>query len=229
MRAVRIFSTFILLVAAALSTASCNVIGAIAQVAPQPDIAPAYKGLANQTVGVAVWVDRGVRVDYPTLQTDIARDLTTKMNRATHPKDPKDKIPPEIANIRYLDPMAIIRFQAEHPELEGASASDLATRLGVTRVIYLEVYSFETRPQQSIDLFKGTLLSKMQVMEVAPGANGAKIATVGYTDPDMQSAYPHHRPEGIAGSDVNTDLIYRKTVDQYTNDVALKFVTHPQE
>lgn len=223
-------STFCILNFAFLFTNGCNIIGAIAQVAPQPDIAPAYKGLSGQTVGVAVWVDRGVRIDYPTLQADIARDLTTKLSATTNPKNAKekDKAPPEMANIRYLDPMAIIRFQEEHPELEGATPSDLATRLGVTRVIYLEVYSFETRPQQSIDLFRGTLLSKLQVLEISTGPGGVKTARIGYADPDMRSVYPPRRPEGIAGSDVSSDYIYRKTVDTFTTDVALKFVTHPQ-
>jgi hypothetical protein len=198
-------------------------------VVPPADIAPAYKGLANQTVGVMVWVDRGVRVDYPNLQADIARDLTTKLNQATKPRDPKDKAQSEVANIRYLDPMAIVRFQADHPELEGTPSKDVAVRLGVTRVIYLEVYSFETRPNESIDLFKGTLLSKMEVLEVSPptAPGAAKVAKIAYTDGDMRSVYPPKRPEGVGGTDVNAEYIYRKTVDQYTTDVALTFITHP--
>jgi hypothetical protein len=208
----------------------CNIIGAAAQIMPQPDIAPAYKGLGGQTVGVMVWVDRGVRIDYPNLQADIARDLTGKLTLLTTPRDPKqqEKVAPEMAHVRYLDPMAVVRFQADHPQLEGMPSEDLAKRLGVTRVIYLQVYSFETRPQESIDLFKGTLLSRMEVLEVSPGAGGAKTVRVGYSDPDLHSVYPPHRPEGVAGNDVNSEYIYRKTVDQFTTDVALKFVQHPQ-
>jgi hypothetical protein len=220
-----------LLVGLLIGNGGCNLIGAAAQVMPQPDIAPAYKGLGGQTVGVMVWVDRGVRIDYPNLQADIARDLTGKLTMLTTPRDPKEreKVAPEMAHVRYLDPMAVVRFQADHPELEGMPAEDLAKRLGVTRVIYLQVYSFETRPQESIDLFKGTLLSRMEVLEVSPGAGGAKKVRAGYSDPDIRSVYPPHRPEGVAGNDVNTDYIYRKTVDQFTTDVALKFVQHPQD
>ena len=160
---------------------------------------------------------------------DIARDLTNKLNQATKPRDPKEKALPEVANIRYLDPMTIVHFQADHPELEGTPSKDIAIRLGVTRVIYLEVYSFETRPSESIDLFKGTLLSKMEVLEVSPPAapGAAKTAKIAFTDGDMRSVYPPKRPEGVAGTDVNADYIYRKTVDQYTTDVALTFITHP--
>lgn len=209
----------------------CNILGAAAQVLPQPDILPAYKGLSGQTVGVMVWVDRGVRIDYPALQGDVGRGLTAKLSQITNPKDPKEleKVPPEMAHIQYLNPMSIIRFQEDHPELEGLPSTDIAKRLGVTRVIYLEVYSFETRPHESIDLFKGTLLSKLEVLEVSSGLDGAKTARVAYSDSDLRSVYPANRPEGIAGTDVSSEYIYRKTVDQFTADVAIKFVTHPSE
>lgn len=209
----------------------CNILGAAAQVLPQPDILPSYKGLSGQTVGVMVWVDRGVRIDYPALPGDIARGLTGKLSQVTNPKDPKEleKVPPEMAHIQYLNPMSILRFQEDHPELEGLPSTDIAKRLGVTRVIYLEVYSFETRPNESIDLFKGTLLSKLEVLEISTGPDGVKTARVAYSDPDLRSVYPPNRPEGIAGTDVSSEYIYRKTVDQFTSDVALKFVTHPSE
>ena len=227
-------STFICFACCSLITAlasGCNLIGAAAQVLPQPDILPSYKGLSGQTVGVMVWVDRGVRIDNPSLQGDVARGLTTKFSQVTNPKDPKDleKVPPEMAHIQYLNPMSILRFQEDHPELEGMPSTDIAKRLGVTRVIYLEIYSFETRPNESIDLFKGTLLSKLEVLEISTGPGGVKTARVAYSDSDLRSVYPPNRPEGIAGTDVSSEYIYRKTVDQFTTDVATKFVTHPAE
>jgi hypothetical protein len=221
-----LLTSFLLLQTALLG--GCNVIGAFAQVAPRPDIAPEYGGLGGQNVGVMVWVDRGVRIDYPNLRADIARGLTTKLSAVTNPRDPKDKkdVPKELANAQYQNPMSIIRFQEDHPELEGMPIKDVAPRLGVERVINIEVYSFETRPQESIDLFKGTLLAKIEVLEVSRPPK--RIGTIAYTDSDMRSVYPPRRPEGVAGDDVNTEYIYRKTVDQFTTDLALKFVTHPQ-
>ena len=221
---------FCLLPTAYCLLSGCNIIGAAAQVLPRPDIAPAYKGLAGQTVGVMVWVDRGVRIDFPSLQGDIARSLTDKLSQTSNPRDAKakEKVPPEMANVQYLNPMSVIRFQEDHPELEGLPSTEVATRLGVTRVIYLEVFTFETRSDVSIDLFKGTVLAKMEVLEVSRDASGNKTAKVAYNDPDFRTLYPPNRPEGIAGTDVNTEQIYLKTVDQFTDDVALKFVTHPQ-
>src|SRR5207302_1784936 len=158
-----------------LLTSGCNIIGAAAQLIPPGDIAPAYSGLSGQTVGVMVWVDHGARIDFPSLQADIARSLSAKLMQTTNPrgKDEKEtekkrgKVPPEMANIRYLDPMAVVRFQQDHPELEGLPSTELATRLGVTRVIYIEVFDFETRSNVSVDLFKGTVAAKLEVLEVS--------------------------------------------------------------
>ena len=215
-------------IAGLLVLSGCNIIGAAAQVMPQPDIAPEYKGLSGQTVGVMVWVDRGVRIDYPNLRADIARGLTTKLSMVSNPRDAKDKkdVPKELAYTQYLNPMTIIRFQEDHPEFEGMPSKDIAPRLGVSRIINIEVYSFETRPQESVDLFKGTLNSKVEILEVTPPPD--RSAKIAYTDADMHSVYPPRRPEGVAGTDVSSDYIYRKTVDQFTSDMALKFVTHPQ-
>src|SRR5258707_2322657 len=100
-----------------LCCAGCNIIGAAAQVLPHADIAPAYEGLAHQTVGVMVWVDRGVAIDYPSLQADVARSITNKLSETTNQKE-KKKVPKEVVGAQYLDPMTVIRFQADHPELE---------------------------------------------------------------------------------------------------------------
>ena len=124
---------------AAGAMSGCNVIGAVAQFAPEPDIGSAYANLRGQTVAVMVWVDRGARIDYPSVQADVAHGLTNKLSQLTNPKDKHDKPTPELEAIRYLDPMTVIRFQDDHPELEGMPPTDVATRLGVTRVIYIEV------------------------------------------------------------------------------------------
>src|SRR5437764_6342318 len=75
-------------VALLLGGTGCNVIGAAAQVLARPgDTDAAYKGLANQTVAVMVWVDRGPALDYPMLQSDIAKSMTINLRDISHPKN----------------------------------------------------------------------------------------------------------------------------------------------
>ena len=211
-----------------LLSSGCNIIGAAAQVLPQPDVAPAYTKLSNQTVGVMVWVDRAIAIDYPSLQADVAKSVVNKLQETSEPKKKSDAHK-ELTNVRYLDPLAVIKWQADHPELNGFPSTELATRLGVTRVIYVELIVFETRSEVSVDLFKGTVMAKLDVLEVATNPDGTKKAKVAYSDGDLRSIYPKKAPEGTAGTDVNSDMIYNKTVDAFTTDVVLKFVQHPAD
>jgi hypothetical protein len=227
-RALVLKSAFALLNLAFLATSGCNVIGAAAQLLPRPDIKAAYSGLAYQTVGVMVWADRGIRIDFPTLQADVASSLTKKLQDATNLPHKKE-VPKELEGATYLNPMAVIRFQEDHPELEGQPSTDLATRLGVTRVIYLEIYAFETRSDLSIDLYKGTVMARLEVLEVHRDASGKKTATVAYQNPDLKTTFPPNRPEGIGGDNVNPTMMYVKTVDTFTDDVARLFAQHSGE
>ena len=61
------------------------------------------------------------------------------------------------------------------------------------------------------------------------GAEGAKTARVVYTDPNLSTTYPPHRPEGIGGTDVTAEQIYLKTIDEFTTDLTLRFVRHSGE
>lgn len=216
---------FCLLHAAFLFSSGCNVLGVAAQFLPPKKIAASYSGLRDQTVAVMVWTDRGTRLDYPMLQMDIARGITDKLGLLTTPKEPKQKPQEELVNIRYLNPMSVIRLQEEHPELEGMPSTEVATRLGVTRVIYVEIFSFETRSNLSIDLYKGNVLAKLQVLEVTPGQN--KTARIAFSEPDIRTTYPKYGTEGVPGSDtVNGESIYKRTTDDFTTEIAERFFAH---
>ena len=60
----------------------CDQVGAvgglIARTIPR-HVDAAYKGLANQTVIVMVWMDPGLKMDYPDLRLDIASSLQDKL------------------------------------------------------------------------------------------------------------------------------------------------------
>jgi hypothetical protein len=209
------------------SLSGCNLIAAAAQFAPEPDVGAAYTNLKGQTVGVLVWVDRGPKIDYPMLQADVAKSLTNKLTELTQPPEKKGKPTPELAGIQYLNPMTVIRFQDDHPELEGLPPTDVATRLGVTRVIYIEIKDCRTHAPDSPDLFKGLISASVEVLEVTAGPN--KVAKVGYSNPSMEIEYPSDHPEGLAIGDTSAQTIYDKTVDEFTTQVALLFFRHPSK
>src|SRR3954451_7652527 len=58
----------------------CSILGVAAyKLAPPPTIQPKYMGLENQSTGVMVWADRGLRIDWPTIQLDLANGVQKKL------------------------------------------------------------------------------------------------------------------------------------------------------
>src|SRR5437868_2826305 len=87
----------------------CNVLGLGAAVLPPPTVRPRYTGLAGQTVGVLVWTDRGIHIDWPTLPLDAANAIENKMMHASAHELDKTTFP--------VEPASILRYQQDHPDV----------------------------------------------------------------------------------------------------------------
>src|SRR5262249_20305293 len=96
-----------------------------------------YAGLKGQRCAVLVWADWRTRTEYDQIQLDTARYLTSRLQEQAKVQKEKDAKTPQIAT-QFLDPRSVVRFQREHPELNGLPIVEIAPRLGVTRVIYVE-------------------------------------------------------------------------------------------
>ena len=198
--------------------AGCNIIGAFASKMPKPDIDAAYKGLAGQTVGIMVWADKtSLLIDWPTLQRDMGNSIAFKIKAA------QDTKAEELVGTTFpYQPDSFIRYQREHPEVEVLPIVEVAPKLAVSRLIYVEINSFSTRPPGgSVALFLGQTDISLKVIEVADGK--AKIA---YHEDHIQVQFPKSAPkEGAINQ--NEATIYRGVLDSISSEVALRFVRHP--
>jgi hypothetical protein len=206
--------------AAALSlsivVAGCNVLGFVGTLAPPPTIAAAYKGLAKQKVGVMVWTDRAMAIDWPTLQLDLARGINSRLEDETKKKSPAK----ELEGTSFAMPESVIRFQRDHPEAEAQSITDVAPRMDLTRLIYIEVEQFSTRPEESLELYRGSITANLKVIEIADGKG--KIA---FQKDKIRILYPEKgNAEGVPNlSDLS---VYEKTVTAFSGEIVNQFVSY---
>src|SRR3954452_19673539 len=161
---------------------SCNVLGFAAAALPPPTIRPRYTGLVGQTVGVLVWTDRGIRVDWPSLPLDTGNAIQSKLKKASAHDLDKTAFP--------VEPASILRYQQDHPEVDVEGVLELAPQLGVSRLLYVEVDDFSTRAAASLDLYRGSLSGTLKVIEIKDGK--AKVA---YEEPNIRAIYPPKSPE----------------------------------
>jgi hypothetical protein len=195
----------------------CAIFGVAASALPPPTAPPRYNGLAGQKVGVMVWTDPGIRIDWPALQIDLANAVQNKLAE-------KAKSKALLKTTYPILPASIARYQQDHPEVDAMSITELAPRLGgLTRLIYIEIEDFATRSDMSIDLFRGSARATVKVVEIADGK--AKVA---FEQNGVQATYPKRAPtEGLPN--VGDARIYAGTIDAFSTSIANLFVPHEGE
>lgn len=185
------------------------------QLFPRDDAPPAasYKGLAGQSCAVMIWPDWAVSTDYPQLQMDLARLLHERLTAKF--TGGKGKASPT----QFLNPASVVRYQREHPETSALPITDVAPKLGVTRVIYVEVSEFQTHSPASIMLLQGNAQATLRVVEVAGGK--AKIA---FEDAGIQVYFPPDAPEGVVATDkMNPRAVYAGTLARLADALVARF------
>jgi hypothetical protein len=199
----------------------CNVLGVAAQALPPPTIQAQYKGLAGQSVGVLVWADRGVSVDWPALSLDSAQAIQIQLQQ-TQQKDPKMK---ELAGATFpVKPASILRYLRDHPELDYTDVKSVAPRFGVQRLIYVEIDDFSTRAAASLELYRGSMSGSMKVVEI--DASGQ--ARIAYEENDIKALFPPKVSEDgeVRGNDAQ---YYVGTVREFATRIVWRVVPHQEE
>lgn len=203
-----------LMVCALLSTGCALVAWAGANMPRSVDAQ--YKGLAKQRVAVMVWADRGIRIDYPTLQLDLGNTIQGTLMSKAKEDDVKEIVFP-------YEVRSVARFQKEHPELEGRGITEYAHRLsGITRLIYIEVNDFGTRSDAAVQLMRGSITANVKVVEIDKGKS--KVA---YEINNLRTFFPPKQKEGVI--DVPEQAIYSGTVKDMGVQIAQLFYGHVVE
>jgi hypothetical protein len=193
----------------------CAVLGVAAHAMPQPKVPARYSDLRGHSVAVLVWAPRGLETDYPALRLDLVTAIQSGLKAVQQARrnELKDASFPHAA-------ASLVRFQEDHPELEHSPIADVAPRLGVERLIYIEVENFQTRSDQAVELYRGSATISLRVVEVESGQ--AKVA---YQESGLTSVFPPTAPaEGIPNAD--DARIYRGTVNQLATGVTRRFFAH---
>lgn len=206
----------LLLAGLAAGAGGCQLLGAAAAKTTAVTVRPNYTALANQSVGVMVTVDRGTQIDHPRLQLDIAQAvqatlMKTQANKAEELKG--TQFPPSAS------PQAVFAFQRNYPQLDAEPVTNVAPQLGVSRLIYIEVDAFSLNPADVLELFRGEVVGRVKVVEVAGG-----VAKVAFTD-QVSAVFPEKGSEHGTPT-LNRPTTYRGTIAAFATAVTQKFVTY---
>jgi hypothetical protein len=175
------------------------------EAAEKPEVT--YAGLAGQTCAVLVWADLATRTEFNQAQIDLARALQGKL------------VKPEVPASQFIDPRSVVRYQREHPEMEGLPITEVAPHLGVTRVVYVEIEQLQTQSPRSILLLKGAAKATLRVVEVAQGK-----ARIAFEEAGITASYPRDVREGVVPGDrINERTVYEGTLLELATKLAARF------
>jgi len=209
---------FMCLMLVLLGTGGCAVLGVIADKMPKPPIKARYAGLAGKQVAIIVWADRGTRVDYATLRSELTREVARKIRMASPAAE-------ELKGTYVVDAAKVIKWQKDHPEYDGRAIDEvgpiLAAHTGADRIVYVELVKFTTRDAMSDALLKGVAEANIRVAEIT----GSK-AKVAYEEVGIEALFPDKAPEGVPLSQsVTIEYVYGGLVNELTKQIAVRFFT----
>jgi hypothetical protein len=212
----------------------CTLLGAGAQMLPPPTVQAEYKGMAGQTVGVMVWADRGMRIEWEYLQLDLANSIQSKLLDVAQPKDlnkgrdPKKPIKARVKEFQGttfpIAPRSIIRYQQDNPEIEDKPIAEVAPGLGVSRLIYVEIEEFSTRPDGGVELYRGDAKVTVRVVEINPDGP----AGVAYEANDVTASFPPKTPKE-GRPNIGDRRVYVGLIDELASQINKRFVPHEEE
>ena len=202
-----------------LSLSGCSLLGALAAKAPLPDVDAAYKKLAGHTVGIMVYADKSILLDWPNLQLDAGNSIINKLLIAQQ-ADVKD-----MKGVTFpYPPASFVKYQREHPELDAIPVTEFAGKLGVERLIYVEIVDLSTRADGGSNLYLGRINATLKVIEV----DDKKHGTLGFSEENIKGQFPEKATrEGVLNS--NDRLMYAGAVNIATNEIVKRLIRHPAE
>lgn len=203
-------------VALPATTGGCSVFGLAAHAGSRQVVKPTYTGLANQSVGIMVSADRGIQQEHRRIQLDLAQAVDARLKQTQANKAE------ELAGTQFprnAAPDAVFAFQRNYPQLEWEPVATVAPKLGVSRVIHVEVDAFTLHPDNVPELYRGELAARVQVVEVTGGTG--KVAF----DDRVTAVFPDDKNQ--AGTpNLDARATYRGTIDAFATAVLQRFVAY---
>ncbi|MEL7239203.1 MAG: hypothetical protein AAGK78_10095, partial [Planctomycetota bacterium] len=151
------------LLAGAICSGGCNVLGFMASRLPAPTVPAAYDGLGGKTAGVVVWAPVEVQADFPDVTLNLSQAVQKRLEVG---RDEGDRgAPKQLEGLTFPYPAAsYVRQFKNDPSLAREPIEMLAPDIGVERLVYVELDSFTNRGGVAAGLVRGKAVVGIQVV-----------------------------------------------------------------
>ena len=191
----------------------CEVFGYVAQgVTPKPSpmlVKAEYHGLQNQKVAVLVDANQQLLFEQPLAQLEVGEVISRRLAG-------------NVPGITVIDARQVVDFQNRNIYWTTIPYSQIAQRLGVTRLVLVELTDYRLHEPGNVNVWRGVISGNIAVAEV----DGPRPDDLVYDAP-VSVAYPPDKPLGVLKSDQRTMRL--ATLDLFSRAAAGKFYDFREE
>jgi hypothetical protein len=190
--------------------AGCPAIGLVAhaveEVAPPIKVEAQTRTLDNQTVAVLVDASLSILYQHPLVQLEVGQAVS-------------DLLAANVPGVKVIAPKQVVDFQQRNIYWNTATYSDLAKRLGVTRLVIVEIVDYRLHEPGNVNIWRGLMNANVGVAET----DGARPNDLAYAT-TVTAAYPPDSTVGVVNA--NQQTIRLGTLDLFARGVAGRFYDH---
>lgn len=175
---------------------------------PPLNVRAEYVGLENQKVAVLVDANQSLLFDQPLAPLEVSRAVSEKL---------ADGVP----GIKLVEPVQVVDFQNRNIYWNTMPYSEVAGRLGVTRLVLIELSDYRLHEPGNVNIWRGVMSGHVSVYETdSAEPNNATYAR------EVTAAYPPDEPLGVLDSN-QRDMRFG-TMDLFSRSVAGLFFEHKE-
>ena len=194
-----------------LLTSGCNLIGFAAHViaggeaSKKVRVLAEYRGLENKKIAVLVSTDEYTLFDYPQAPITVCRSVSARLAA-------------NIEGVEIVDPRQLDTFQKANPFWITLPYAELAQRLQVDRIVYVELVQYRLHEPGNSYLWKGTIVANVSVAEARSTTTGQFAYST-----TVQAQYPDGPVGMLHGDDQTVEL---GLIQLFAQEVVHRFQDH---
>jgi len=202
-----------------LASSGCNIVGFFGTVyaeATPKRVDAQYEGLNGQKFALVVYADRAIMADFP----GVTDQLTNTINETLRAELPSSNR--EGSETQYVPPLTLLSWLANHPRWRVMMPDELGEKLGVDRLVLVELYNFQLNDPGNRYLWKGEAVGNIRVYEL-----DSALPNDPMFDRNVAVKFPD--TDGYTEADMSASTVTAALLQRFTLRAAWLFFDHDED
>ena len=168
-----------------------------------------YDGLVDKTVAVVVQCDPSILYEHPSVSGTIAMNVSRRIKE-------------NVKGVQMLDYRSVMQWQYQTPSWSMLPYGEIASELGVDRVVSIEIYEFRLNPPGNRYLWDGACAGSIGIIERDGWDTDAFARTW-----DITSKFPDI--QGVGRESASESSIQMGVLAKFVEETAWLFYRHIED